>query len=273
MSEDPNKALLEHVERIVRDMEARLVKKLDENMEAADALAARKQGAAERQRRFRERHGDGGWEHREEIFARDGYKCLACGATERLSLDHIVPRVKGGDNDFSNLQTLCIPCNSKKNSGDFRVTSVTQPNVTRGSLKALDLSTQDQDLDQRSQRHVTPKTSPTHAVWQAYSEAYERRYGTKPVRNASVNGKLARVVGRLGEEAAEVAAFYLSHPAAFYATRGHPVGLLLLDAEKLRTEWATARPITGTEARQQEKTAANMGGWERMLKREPDAMG
>jgi hypothetical protein len=218
LSEDPNKALLEHVERIVRDMEARLVKKLDENMEAANTLAARKQGAAERSRRYR---------------------------------------------------------GSKPPVTSQNVTPVTSNHVTRGSLKALDLSTQDQDLDQRSQRHVTKRhvTSPTHAVWQAYSEAYERRYGTKPVRNASVNGKLARVVGRLGEEAAEVAAFYLSHPAAFYATRGHPVGLLLLDAEKLRTEWATARPITGTEARQQEKTAANMGGWERMLKREPDAVG
>jgi hypothetical protein len=218
LSEDPNKALLEHVERIVRDMEARLVKKLDENMEAANALAARKQGAAERSRRYRE---------------------------------------------------------SKQPVTSQNVTPVTLNHVTRGSLKALDLEIKDQDLDQRSQRHVTKRhvTSPTHAVWQAYSEAYERRYGTKPVRNASVNGKLARVVGRLGEEAAEVAAFYLSHPAAFYATRGHPVGLLLLDAEKLRTEWATARPITGTEARQQEKTAANMGGWERMLKREPDAVG
>jgi hypothetical protein len=218
LSEDPNKALLEHVERIVRDMEARLVKKLDENMEAANSLAARKQGAAERSRRYRE---------------------------------------------------------SKPSVTSHHVTPVTLNHVTRGSLKALDLEIKDQDLDQRSQRHVTKRhvTSPTHAVWQAYAEAYERRYGTKPVRNASVNGKLARVVERLGEEAAEVAAFYLSHPAAFYATRGHPVGLLLLDAEKLRTEWATARPITGTEARQQEKTAANMGGWERMLKREPDAMG
>jgi hypothetical protein len=220
LSEDPHKALLEHVERIVRDMEARLVKKLDENMEAANALAARKQGAAERQRRFRER-----------------------GPRSEVTSQNVTP--------------------------------VTSQNVTRGSLKALDLSTQDQDLDQRSQRNVTKRhvTSPTHAVWQAYAEAYERRYGTKPIRNASVNGKLARVVQRLGDEAPEVAAFFVTHPGAFYATRGHPVGLLLVDAEKLRTEWATARPITGTEARQQEKTAANMGGWERMLKREPDAVG
>jgi hypothetical protein len=219
LSEDPNKALLEHVERIVRDMEARLVKKLDENMEAANTLAARKQGAAERSRRYR---------------------------------------------------------GSKPPVTSQNVTPVTSNHVTRGSLKALDLEIKDQDLEKRSQRHVKTRhavTSPTHAVWQAYSEAYERRYGTKPIRNASVNGKLARVVQRLGDEAPEVAAFFVTHPGAFYATRGHPVGLLLLDAEKLRTEWATARPITGTEARQQEKTAANMGGWERMLKREPDAVG
>lgn len=54
---------------------------------------------------------------RKRVFARDGYKRLACGATERLSIDHKIPKSKGGSCDESNLQTLCVLCNlSKKNT-------------------------------------------------------------------------------------------------------------------------------------------------------------
>jgi hypothetical protein len=51
---------------------------------------------------------------REMIFERDGRKCLKCGGTEFLSVDHIVPVFRGGTNEPSNLQTLCISCNCKK---------------------------------------------------------------------------------------------------------------------------------------------------------------
>lgn len=51
---------------------------------------------------------------RSEIFERDGNKCLRCGKTEKLSIDHIVPLSKGGDNSSDNLQTLCLTCNSCK---------------------------------------------------------------------------------------------------------------------------------------------------------------
>ena len=51
---------------------------------------------------------------RDEVFQRDGMACLRCGATDSLSLDHIVPLGSGGDNATSNLQTLCKSCNSSK---------------------------------------------------------------------------------------------------------------------------------------------------------------
>lgn len=51
---------------------------------------------------------------REKIFQRDGYACKSCGISESLSIDHIIPVLKGGDNKESNLQTLCTTCNSKK---------------------------------------------------------------------------------------------------------------------------------------------------------------
>lgn len=42
--------------------------------------------------------------------------CVLCGATERLSVDHIHPVALGGSNDRSNLQCLCLPCNIRKSA-------------------------------------------------------------------------------------------------------------------------------------------------------------
>lgn len=51
-----------------------------------------------------------------QIYERDGRLCAACGATERLSIDHIIPISKGGSNDLENLRVLCLPCNSRKHA-------------------------------------------------------------------------------------------------------------------------------------------------------------
>lgn len=57
---------------------------------------------------------------RQAIFKRDGFKCIICGATDNLTLDHIIPRSKGGTSEPENLQTLCKRCNtSKGNKLDF----------------------------------------------------------------------------------------------------------------------------------------------------------
>lgn len=53
-------------------------------------------------------------ELRQEVFQRDGYRCVSCGASTRLTIDHIIPISKGGTNDRANLQTLCRPCNTSK---------------------------------------------------------------------------------------------------------------------------------------------------------------
>jgi len=42
-----------------------------------------------------------------------GY-CLFCNSKERLTIDHIIPVSKGGDDNEENLQCLCLKCNSKK---------------------------------------------------------------------------------------------------------------------------------------------------------------
>ncbi len=115
------------------------------------------------------------------------------------------------------------------------------------------------------------KTPPgvTIATWENYSMAYAKRYGTPPVRNATVNGMLARFVKRLpADEAPFVAEFYLSHNNSFYVQRCHPVELLLKDAEKLRTEWATNRKVTALQARQQESADHYQSQLERLARGE-----
>jgi hypothetical protein len=51
---------------------------------------------------------------RATIFARDGHRCLRCGTTDKLTIDHKRPVARGGTNSADNLQTLCGPCNSSK---------------------------------------------------------------------------------------------------------------------------------------------------------------
>jgi 5-methylcytosine-specific restriction endonuclease McrA len=43
-----------------------------------------------------------------------GYRCLCCGSTHRLTLDHIRPICKDGKTEMDNLQLLCKPCNKAK---------------------------------------------------------------------------------------------------------------------------------------------------------------
>lgn len=48
------------------------------------------------------------------IYMRDGERCLACGVTDGLSLDHVIPRSRGGHNRPDNLVTLCTRCNRER---------------------------------------------------------------------------------------------------------------------------------------------------------------
>jgi 5-methylcytosine-specific restriction endonuclease McrA len=52
---------------------------------------------------------------RRALFARDGWRCMYCGsANGRLTLDHVVPRSRGGSSVWENVVTSCAPCNMRK---------------------------------------------------------------------------------------------------------------------------------------------------------------
>ena len=48
------------------------------------------------------------------VFLRDGFQCVYCGATENLTFDHVIPRSKGGRTTWNNIVAACSPCNLKK---------------------------------------------------------------------------------------------------------------------------------------------------------------
>lgn len=51
---------------------------------------------------------------RKRIFKRDGYECTYCGSHKNLTVDHIIPKSRGGSNYWDNLITSCFRCNSIK---------------------------------------------------------------------------------------------------------------------------------------------------------------
>ena len=54
---------------------------------------------------------------RQNIYARDKYRCQYCGKrypTEEFTYDHIIPKSRGGKTEWENIVTCCVFCNRKK---------------------------------------------------------------------------------------------------------------------------------------------------------------
>jgi 5-methylcytosine-specific restriction endonuclease McrA len=52
---------------------------------------------------------------RYEIFNRDRYTCQYCGEQSRhLTLDHVLPRYRGGQHTWENVVSACVACNRRK---------------------------------------------------------------------------------------------------------------------------------------------------------------
>jgi 5-methylcytosine-specific restriction endonuclease McrA len=51
---------------------------------------------------------------RKMIYKRDDYECQYCGTKKDLTIDHVIPRSKGGKDTWNNLVCACTTCNVKK---------------------------------------------------------------------------------------------------------------------------------------------------------------
>ena len=52
--------------------------------------------------------------NRQRLYKRDNNECAYCGSKKELTIDHIIPKSRGGKNSWNNLITCCLPCNLKK---------------------------------------------------------------------------------------------------------------------------------------------------------------
>ena len=95
---------------------------VEENLEKVTTLkrswrqANPEKEAAQKHRRRANKRENGGTLKAADIKATYAIYpvCLACGAEENLSLDHIIPLAKAGRNSIGNIQVLCRSCNSTK---------------------------------------------------------------------------------------------------------------------------------------------------------------
>lgn len=56
-----------------------------------------------------------------EVFRRDSHTCQYCGSrSSRLTIDHVLPRHRGGDHTWDNLVTACADCNLRKGGRSLR---------------------------------------------------------------------------------------------------------------------------------------------------------
>ena len=78
---------------------------------------------------------------RHEVFRRDGYTCQYCGRqTRQLTLDHVVPRYKGGKHVWENVVSACIPCNNRKAGRtpyEAGITLIRQPFAPRATSYSI----------------------------------------------------------------------------------------------------------------------------------------
>jgi 5-methylcytosine-specific restriction endonuclease McrA len=90
-------------------------------------------------RRRREQSGM----RRLRIYMRDKFRCQYCGekmGVAELTLDHIMPRSRGGDNSPVNIVTACMACNNRKSDrtpAEARMPLLTSQSALRVKLERV----------------------------------------------------------------------------------------------------------------------------------------
>jgi 5-methylcytosine-specific restriction endonuclease McrA len=80
---------------------------------------------------------------RTRIYMRDKFRCQYCGGKKtagELTLDHILPRSRGGDNSPMNVVTACVPCNNRKGArtpSEARMPLLTSQSALRVKLERV----------------------------------------------------------------------------------------------------------------------------------------
>ena len=71
------------------------------------------------------------------IYKRDGHKCQYCGCTKNLTIDHIIPRSRGGEDTWENLVVACMPCNTRKSDKLLEETNLKLRSIPRQPINKM----------------------------------------------------------------------------------------------------------------------------------------
>jgi 5-methylcytosine-specific restriction endonuclease McrA len=55
-------------------------------------------------------------------------RCSICGVRNRLTIDHIIPKCRGGNNEKDNLRVLCKRCHKQEHIGLMSITQIKKAN-------------------------------------------------------------------------------------------------------------------------------------------------
>jgi 5-methylcytosine-specific restriction endonuclease McrA len=76
---------------------------------------------------------------RREVFSRDKHTCQYCGAVSRsLTIDHVVPKHRGGRHEWENLVAACRSCNHRKGGKtltEARMSLLREPRAPRADVR------------------------------------------------------------------------------------------------------------------------------------------
>lgn len=120
---------------------------------------------------------------------------------------------------------------------------------------------------QKNRKPISLAERPENSqVWICYSEAYRKRYGQDPARNAKNYGICRQLVERVGlEQAKQLVQFYLQHNSSWYVQKCHMLQFCLGDAEALLTQMQANFKVTSSFAQQQDRSQNNQQVFQEVL--------
>ncbi len=76
--------------------------------------------------------------NRKNLIQRDNYSCQYCGYKgEKLTIDHIIPKSRGGEDKWENVTTACISCNIEKGNRTPKEANMKLKNIPHKPLNTL----------------------------------------------------------------------------------------------------------------------------------------